>query len=298
MDIRNIVNDIFKNKDIGNLASQYYSKADKLNLIHTPQVTIIKDSIFRGKRLTTFQLRFWRAILPEITRHRCFSFCVRSSRANPVKNILEQVKTNPWGPESFGSNQSGMVAGEELKGEDLTNAILAWKLAALGIATQAETLMNLGVHKQVTNRLLEPFTYSDMVLAGTDFSNFFMLREAEDAQPEIQTLAKAMHKALNESTPTKLEEGQWHLPYISEEELNNKAYSIDDLCKASCARCARVSHKLFDGTTSITKDIELFNRLKNAGHWSPLEFVAVACTAKDYKLSNYKGYNQYRRFYN
>lgn len=298
MDIRTIVNDIFKNKDIGNLASQYYSKADKLNLIHTPQVTIIKDSIFRGKRLTTFQLRFWRAILPEITRHRCFSFCVRSSRANPVKNILEQVRTNPWGPESFGSNQSGMVAGEELKGEDLTNAILAWKLAALGIATQAETLMNLGVHKQVTNRLLEPFTYSDMVLAGTDFSNFFMLREAGDAQPEIQTLAKAMHKALDESTPTKLEEGQWHLPYISKEELNNKAYSIDDLCKASCARCARVSYKLFDGTTSITKDIELFNKLKNAGHWSPLEFVAVACNAKDYKLSNYKGYNQYRRFYN
>ena len=73
---------------------------------------------------------------------------------------------------------------------------------------------------------------------------------------------------------------------------------VDDLCKASCARCARVSHKLFDGTTSITKDIELFNRLKNAGHWSPLEFVAVACNAKDYKLSNYKGYNQYRRFYN
>lgn len=293
-----MVNELFKNKDLGAMANQYFQEADKLNIEHTPQVTIIKDSIFRGKRLTTFQLRFWRAILPEITRHRCFSFCVRSSRANPVKNIIEQVRTNPWGPESFGSNQSGMVAGAELTGEALANAHQAWKLAALGAVTQAETLMNLGVHKQVTNRLLEPFTYSDMVLAGTDFDNFFMLREASDAQPEIQTLAKAMHKALDESTPTKLEVGEWHLPYISEEELHNKAYSIDDLCKASCARCARVSHKLFNGTTSIIKDIQLFDKLKNAGHWSPLEFVAVACNVKEYMTSNYKGYNQYRRFYN
>ena len=188
-----------------------------------------------------------------------------------------------------------MVAGEELKGEDLTNAILAWKLAALGIATQAETLMNLGVHKQVTNRLLEPFTYSDMVLAGTDFDNFFDLREAPDAQPEIRELALAMHKELDASTPVELKEGEWHLPYISAED-RDKA-DIDTLCKVSCARCARVSYKAFDGSSSIDKDLALFNRLKDSKHWSPMEFVATP-SGSNYKESNYKGWNQYRRFYN
>ena len=44
MDIRNIVNDLLKGKDIGNLANQYLAETDKLNIIHTPQVKIGRAS--------------------------------------------------------------------------------------------------------------------------------------------------------------------------------------------------------------------------------------------------------------
>lgn len=276
--------------------TSYTSAANNMTIISKPEVQILADSISpEGKRLTTFQLKFWRAILPEITRHRVFSFCVRSSRANPTINLINQVKNTPYGPSHWGMNQKGMVADNELTGKALELAQYTWKIAAKTMADCAESLKDVEVHKQVVNRLLEPFTYSDMVLAGTDFDNFFDLREAPDAQPEIRELAIAMHKALDASTPIELKEGEWHLPYISAED-RNKA-NTDVLCKVSCARCARVSYKAFDGSSSIDKDLALFNRLKDSKHWSPMEFVATP-SGSNYKESNYKGWNQYRRFYN
>ena len=293
-DILNMIKSPSFNLD--EVLKQYTSATDKMTIISKPEVHILADSISpEGKRLTTFQLKFWRAILPEITRHRVFSFCVRSSRANPTINLINQVKNTPYGPSHWGMNQKGMVADEELSGKALELAQYTWKAAALNAANCAESLKEAEVHKQVVNRLLEPFTYSDMVLAGTDFDNFFNLREAPDAQPEIRELALTMHKELDASTPVELKEGEWHLPYISAED-RDKA-DIDTLCKVSCARCARVSYKAFDGSSSIDKDLALFNRLKDSKHWSPMEFVATP-SGSNYKESNYKGWNQYRRFYN
>ena len=293
-DILNMIKSPSFNLD--EVLKQYTSATDKMTIISKPEVQILADSISpEGKRLTTFQLKFWRAILPEITRHRVFSFCVRSSRANPTINLINQVRNIPYGPSHWGMNQKGMVADNELSGKALEVAQYTWKTAALAMADCAESLKDAEVHKQVVNRLLEPFTYSDMVLAGTDFDNFFDLREAPDAQPEIRELALAMHKELDTSTPVELKEGEWHLPYISAED-RDKA-DIDTLCKVSCARCARVSYKAFDGSSSIDKDLALFNRLKDSKHWSPMEFVATP-SGSNYKESNYKGWNQYRRFYN
>lgn len=293
-DILNMIKNPSFNLD--EVIKQYTSATDKMTIISKPEVQILADSISpEGKRLTTFQLKFWRAILPEITRHRVFSFCVRSSRANPTINLINQVRTTPYGPSHWGMNQKGMVADNEISGKALEVAQYTWKTAALAMADCAESLKDAEVHKQVVNRLLEPFTYSDMVLAGTDFDNFFDLREAPDAQPEIRELALAMHKELDASAPVELKEGEWHLPYISAED-KDKA-DIDTLCKVSCARCARVSYKAFDGSSSIDKDLALFNRLKDSKHWSPMEFVATP-SGSNYKESNYKGWNQYRRFYN
>ena len=293
-DILNMIKSPSFNLD--EVLKSYTSATDNMTIISKPEVQILADSISpEGKRLTTFQLKFWRAILPEITRHRVFSFCVRSSRANPTINLINQVKNTPYGPSHWGMNQKGMVADNELSGKALEVAQYTWKTAALAMADCAESLKDAEVHKQVVNRLLEPFTYSDMVLAGTDFDNFFDLREAPDAQPEIRELAFAMHKELDASTPVELKEGEWHLPYISAED-RDKA-DIDTLCKVSCARCARVSYKAFDGSSSIDKDLALFNRLKDSKHWSPMEFVATP-SGSNYKESNYKSWNQYRRFYN
>lgn len=53
---------------------------------------IIADSEFDGVRLVTFEVEFHRFILPEINTHRVFSRNYQSSRAVPVKSLIEQVK--------------------------------------------------------------------------------------------------------------------------------------------------------------------------------------------------------------
>lgn len=256
---------------------------------------IIADSISpEGIRLTTFQLQYWRPIHSELMTHRVFSRNAGSSRARPSAKIIEQVRNDPWGPIHWGKNEPGMQASVELEGEDLNSAIHYWKMQAEIAATGAELLNKLGVHKQAVNRLLEPFTYIDVVVTATDFANWFALRDHADAQPEIRELAQLMREVYDHSEPKLLKPGEWHLPYITDEDLVEARSLIDPfasssppwhglnaldlLMRASAARCARVSYKLHDGNkTDFAKDLELFERLlvSQPLHASPAEHQAT-----------------------
>lgn len=261
----------------------------------TCSVQIIADSICNGHRLTTFQLNYWRALHPEVMSHRAFSRNAGSSRARPAKGMIEQVRTNPAGPIHWGLNRAGMQATEELSPGEIEAAKALWKEAANSAANHAEILADMGLHKQVVNRVLEPFQYIDVVLSATDFSNWFALRDHPDAQPEIQELARAMRKEYDSSVPRELVLGDWHLPYILEEELGK--YPTTTLAMASSARCARVSYKLFDGTnTSIDKDFKLYEKLSGnkPPHLSPLEHPAQALGKG--RFGNFVGFKQLRQF--
>lgn len=264
-----------------------------------PVVSIILDSISSdGVRLTTFQLRYWRGIHSELMTHRVFSRNAGSSRARPSKAIIEQVREKPWGPIHWGANQAGMQAHQELDGVALQEAKHIWEMSAINAANTASMLLDRGVHKQIVNRLLEPFTYIDAVVTATDYANWFALRDHPDAQPEIQELARMMREAYTNSTPQLLQLGEWHLPYINNDVDSVAAYNyckkgrltrdepnheeiLTILRKISVARCARVSYKAFDGTHSpIEKDIELFDKLLSSQplHASPAEHQAEADT--------------------
>lgn len=266
-------------------------------ILNEPVVKVLADSVSsldHSKRLITFECIFWRAILPELTRHRTLSLTVRSSRATPSSLALEEVKTSPWGPKEWGMNQKGMTAAEQIAPQLQSLARYIWYSCAANNVKMAEQLVKMEVHKQVVNRLLEPYMCTHVVVSGTEWDNFFKLRISDEAQPEMRDLAVAMKEAMNRSTPTELLPGQWHMPYISEEE--RKVVSPDDLRLVSAARCARVSYKAFDGSTSIEKDLELAKKLLTNGHMSPFEAVATPCTEQEYRLSNFKGWNQLRKF--
>ena len=282
---------------------------------------IIADSISPdGIRLTTFQLRYWRALHSELMTHRVFSRNAGSSRARPSKAIIEQVRTAPWGPIHWGANQPGMQASAQLEEATIQRAKKMWLFGAERAAMTAEALLGINAHKQIVNRLLEPFTYIDVVLTATDFANWFALRDHPDAQPEIQELARLMKAEYETSLPKELSVGEWHLPYIEDADWE-AAY---DLCKInrltrdepsykekleivrkiSVARCARVSYKAFDGTHSpIEKDIELFNQLlvSQPLHASPAEHIASPDVLVDnaweqqHLHGNFYGWLQYRR---
>ena len=256
---------------------------------------IVLDSISPdGVRLTTFQLRYWRPIHSELMTHRVFSRNAGSSRARPSAKIIEQVESDPWGPIHWGANQAGMQAYQELEGEYLEEAQFRWKEAAQDAAHHASLMVTNGVHKQIVNRLLEPFTYIDVLVTATDFANWFALRDHPDAQPEIQELAKLMKQAYLESIPNEIHYGEWHLPYILEEDwkaaerycqigritrdMPSYQEKLEVVRKISVARCARVSYKAFDGNVApIEKDLELFEQLlvSQPLHASPAEHQAI-----------------------
>lgn len=290
---------------------------------------IIADSISsEGIRLITWQLRYWRGIHSELMTHRVFSRNAGSSRARPSQAIIDQVRNDPWGPLHWGKNQPGMQANVEMNEMDKSMSIEFWQKAANDMANRAQMLSDAGAHKQIVNRLLEPFTYIDVVLSGTDFANWYALRDHKDAQPEIRELASLMKEVQTHSTPTLLRPGEWHLPYITDEdnaaavEYLNGQSQYEDFCphknqilgllkKASAARCARVSYKLFDGSkANFEADLELFNRLlvSQPLHASPAEHQATPDTKTgpdmveprprwehSYQHGNFRGWRQFRK---
>lgn len=253
--------------------------------MHRATAKVILDSISPdGIRLTTVQVRFWRPMLPELNTHRAISKNAGSSRARPSAAIIEQVRDDPWGPIRWGKNQSGMQAREALDEYSRVWSLETWRNAAESAALHADCMMEYGVHKQIVNRLLEPFTYVDVLLTATDWANFFALRLHEDAQPEMQDLAQAIKDAMDESEPTLLQPGEWHLPYVTDEDrsrhldIQTGYHDMDTLKRLSVSRCAKISYTAFDGTIeTVEKELARYSRLMESQpcHSSPSEHQAT-----------------------
>lgn len=283
---------------------------------------ILKDSISEsGHRLTTMELTFYRGVLAEFNTHRVFSRNSASSRAIPTMKMIKQVLDNPYVPSYWGAYQSGMQAHtemndvEEAKKNWIDGSVSAvntamtllfggdWKNAVdkFGVGG-AFTLFDLGKvspnqnspHKQIVNRVLEPYLWHTVIVSSTEYSNFFNLRADEDADPAIQQLAYTMKKAYESSLPEPVEVGEWHMPLIREEDISEHR-STNSLKKISSARCARVSYLTHDGKRDHRADLELYRKLVTGKpHASPLEHVATPARDGDYILGNFSGWHQYR----
>ena len=248
---------------------------------------IVADSInANNNRMTTYEIEFPRLILSELNTHRMESKNSASSRAIPVLKQLEQIENNPAMPVFWGKNQNGMQAVVELEGDALQQAKNIWIEASKDSIKWAKMAQYIDLHKQISNRILEPFQRMKTVISGTEWNNFFYLRDHSDAQPEIRELAKVMFMARNESVPNILVPGEWHLPYINSKknfdtgeiiystEIESKL-SLSDAKKISVSCCAQVSYRKNDD--SLEKSYLMFDRLMNADvkHMSPFEHQAT-----------------------
>lgn len=244
-----------------------------------PSAKIIADSVgyYGGamSRLTTIQLRYPRLVHSELMTHRVFSRNASSSRAIPVAKMIEQVRTDPAAPYVWTTNKPGMQGDVVTDPELIAKYDQMWIEAANQAADNAEVLMGEGLHKQVVNRILEPFQWISVIVTATEWANWFELRNHKDADPTIKRLAEVMLAAMEESEPKHLIAGEWHLPYVSKEEKS--ALPIATLVKISAARCARVSYLTHDGAfPDVDKDIALYERLVGSRplHASPIEHQA------------------------
>jgi thymidylate synthase ThyX len=279
---------------------------------------VLADSVSpAGHRLTTLEATFPRFVLAEFNTHRVFSRNSASSRAIPVAKQLRRVLDDPYVPIEFGSNKPGMQAGPALTGAARDAAEAEWLKArddavrhVLGLVTSPEAVAGfadlheclaaaepslkeppaewLNVHKQVANRLLEPFMWHTVIVSATSWENFFNLRCHPDAQPEIRLIATKMRDAAERSVPTRLEPDEWHLPLVGEAE-REEASSPEELAKIAIGRCARVSYLTHAGTRDLSADVALYDRLLESGHMSPMEHVARPMTPEELQRAEWSG---------
>lgn len=244
-------------------------------------VNLIADSVnyATGVRLCTFQLiDVPKFVLFDISRHRTFSFSVESSRAIPVKKLVERVRNETFIPEVWGSNQAGMGEGAPLSEDDSIQANHAWGYAARACANVSEELAGLNVHKHHANRPMDWIAPISFIFTSCNagIENFLKLRLPYGVQPELRFIASRAQELYDTSEPKVLEPGDWHLPFITQEDWDEHR-DVTALRIISAARCARTSYARMGEVFPFEKDRELvYDRLVKYGHWSPLEHQAMA----------------------
>lgn len=267
------------------------------------KVEILADSMSKnGHRLTTMVVTFPRIVLSEFNTHRIFSRNSASSRAIPTKKMIEMVESSPFIPRHWGKNRPGMQASQYLSHDYAQIADHEWMQALKASLDAARKMERLGVHKQHVNRLLEPFMWHTVIVSATEWENFFALRCNLDAQPEIHKIAFLMRNAMRKSHAVILDDDQWHLPLVPDLDALREQYTVEQICRISAARCARVSYLTHDGQRDPEKDLELYHRLSESGHMSPMEHVAIPMSpsmSREFNsASNFRGWIQLRKLIN
>ena len=211
-----------------------------------------------------------------------------------------------------------MQAGEELRG------FRRWIVETANRVFRYPALLHnwivdkAGAHKQVANRYLEPWMWCVQCFSATDVNNLLLLRNHPDAEPNFWDLARQMqaqvdyirtviHKAQATSEDTFraavlgiehyqiLKAGEWHLPYVTQEEYRGLVSHL--ATTLSAARCANTSYtmpgdnKKIDLIAAQAIEQKLFGgKIK---HLSPCEHQAMA-TDKHKYFANFKSWKQYR----
>jgi len=260
-----------------------------------------------GKEIITYELEYHRYIHSELMTHRTFSRNAASSRAIPVSKMIDLVRTSPAVPIHWGKNQAGMQANEECNNKvsmdwDYYNDEPvhgtpedAWAEASSHAMYKAECFNEAGYHKQITNRLLEPFQMIKVVVTATEWDNFFWLRFHKAAQPEIQELARCMLVAKKRSVVEVLQVGEWHTPYVGHwrdedglkyvlEDEDGQGFfcNVQEALKVSASCCAQVSYRKTDDSLEKADKVWQMLTTDERIHSSPTEHQATPMEMVDW----------------
>lgn len=244
---------------------------------------IILDSISEdGARITTMELVMPRIILAEFNTHRAFSRNSASSRAVSVEKKIREVRENPFIPLKWTRNKKGMQGENNFTKEQEEDFKDVWKEASKSAVAYADHLNYKSLHKQVVNRLLEPFLWHTVLVTATEWDNFFEQRCSPLAEPHMEMLAWKMKEVMEWEPPIKLTFGEWHLPFVYGKPLGEDT-TLKTRILVSAARCARVSYQKHGVETKWEEDLEIGRKLLAASppHWSPFEHQAQAFKPND-----------------
>lgn len=249
-----------------------------------PSAKVLNFAKFEGTSLDdaliTFELTFHRWILAEVNTYRKgIAKNTASSRAIPLNKMIQLVNSAKLYPVEWPKNQSGMSASELINEDTQKDCRQVWNEAKHSALIHAAALGVLGVHKQVVNRLLEPFIPVTCIatMQYSTFSHIFKQRTDAAAQPEFRELAWAMFRAIPHKPEKMNPLTQVYLPYGGIQFTENVLDSI--VPRIQIGRAARTSY-LRQDEKDIDKNLNIFYRLAADKHLSPFEHVVMSNEAR------------------
>lgn len=299
-----------------NVHNQLFTSANPCQITDSRgySAKILCDSVnafgSKNSRLTTIVCTYPRIVHSELMTHRMFSRNAASSRAIPVNKQIKMINANYAVPYKLQKNQKGMQGGEELDEKSKFHTLCKWINAKNSAIDHVEEMLAYDPHKQICNRILEPFMWMTTIISSTNWNNFFAQRCTDKADPTLRHIAELIRYVVENNKPEPIgvefdSVYKWHLPFIYHSPDRDEliaSYKIDDLRKIATARCARVSYMNHEGKYSPEDDLRLFHdNLLNGNHYSPFEHIAKA---GEHKLEegfggNFgRGWCQFRKMFN
>jgi hypothetical protein len=198
------------------------------------ELILASRNLLTGDIMWTFKQTFPRIILAEINTHKIAVKNTSSSRAIPTMDSLKRVIEDPFLPASIGEYQRGMQAGEEIEGWRRRTNEAIWLLARYPASFAAWMSYKLGAPKQFSNRLIEPWGWTEQIWSSTDIENEMRLRNHRMAEPhyellaadKVQLIAKVRAHFGGQRNPSlahltqDIGVGQWHMPFVTHSDFN------------------------------------------------------------------------------
>jgi len=287
-------------------------------------------NIETGDELITYRLTYPRIILAQLNTYKSLVKITASSRAQPFNKVVEVIENDPFIPLAYQRAHKGMQGTEYFTDEEeIRQRDLEWLTARDKAVEQAKKLNDLGVTKQVTNRILEAYMWVTQLVTGTReaYEHLFNQRCPEyeiggvkgrskkemgldlsdeewltcnkgHAEIHFMDLAEKMYDALRDSEPKELKPGELHIPYLDTPLMTPDLFP-EDVIKYSCGLTAHTSYTTIgDGTKmTIEKARGLFDHCLENGHYSVFEMIGRAMSKDeldDLRRRGFRGFIQLR----
>jgi hypothetical protein len=266
----------------------------------------LHSKTIKGHECITFKGTSERFFWSEIMTHREASRNASSARAIPYKRMKAWILNDPAMPIHWGSNRAGMQSGNAIHDIDACEQEILELLDEVyermdGIVTRYD------LHKEILNRFSECWSWINWVISFPrhGFHNMLSLRCTPHAHPNYQRLAVNMARLYRASTPLELQQGEWHLPMVTDiwDWKDGIAPSIDvcdqqdldHMIKWSVARSAWTSYMTVE--EKIATDEEAYRRHDECVkyvHATPTEHQNRARADSGRNGGTMPGYDQYR----
>lgn len=200
--------------------------------------TLIPVSDSRGRRdyepIMSWEITFPKSVLAQFNTHRVFSRNATSSRAIPTRRVMRDMAV--FSPTEWRLNNAGMQSNAEAGPIKTLYFKMLWVMAR-GINKILARMFMLGdnipwlmkkarhtrweyilagAHKEIVNRLLEPYSFAVVIASTSEWQNFYRLRIDKHAQKEIREPAELMRMTETSAVPAI---SRVHLPMFAPMEM-------------------------------------------------------------------------------